>query len=462
MKNIGKITMRIIDKKNLKAVDLFAGIGGIRLGFENAFGKKIDFVYEAEKDKFACETYKENFGVNPMGDITKIDPHDIPPFDVLLAGFPCQTFSLAGNQRGFDDIRGTLFFYIGEILRIHTPDIIFLENVKNLIHHDGGRTFQILKDVLERDLNYHLHYKVLNAKDFGVPQNRERIIIIGFLDNIQFEFPQPIKIKSEVCLRDILIEDIPKKYYLSQKYLNCLKEHRKRHERKGNGFGYRVLSRESISNTIVGGGMGHERNLIRDKIPENCWREENNNLKLKNNEGIRKMMPREWARLQGFPDTFEFPVSDTQAYKQLANSVAVPMVTEVAKKIKQDIEKYDIRSNQFENLSEEERNMIDFLVKMYEFEEYTKTGNKHISTISRLIENWGMRIGDITFYLNKMKEYGFIDKIRNKTIRFNSNIIDFNDKKSLMEYINDKIRESHSIKESIVQKYRDRGIMNSI
>ena len=177
--------------KVFKAIDLFAGIGGIGLGFSQAFKEKIDFVFANEINEFACDTYEVNFGENPYGDITKINPDEIPEFDILLAGFPCQAFSIAGEKRGFDDTRGTLFFNIATILKKKEPDAFLLENVKHLKHHDKGRTFQVIKDVLTEDLGYHIHVKVLNAKDFGVPQNRERIFIIGFKENLQFEFPTP-------------------------------------------------------------------------------------------------------------------------------------------------------------------------------------------------------------------------------------------------------------------------------
>lgn len=166
-------------ENSLKAIDLFAGIGGIRLGFEEAFGKNIEFVFSSEIDKYAQQTYYANFGEVPYGDITKIDEKDIPPHDIILAGFPCQAFSIAGKRLGFEDTRGTLFFDVARIATYHKPKLIFLENVKGFLNHDKGNTFKVVKQTLE-DLGYKVYSKVLNAKDFGVPQNRERIYIVAF------------------------------------------------------------------------------------------------------------------------------------------------------------------------------------------------------------------------------------------------------------------------------------------
>jgi len=194
--------------KDFKFIDLFAGIGGIRLGFEAVGGK---CVFSSECDSFAQDTYEANFGERPEGDITKIEPSSIPDHDVLLGGFPCQAFSICGDQKGFSDTRGTLFFNIEEILRIKKPFAFMLENVKNLKSHDKGRTFKMIVCHLE-DLGYHVHHTVLDSLDFGVPQKRERTIIVGFKENIKFSFPKPLGVKTS--LADILEndEDIDKKY----------------------------------------------------------------------------------------------------------------------------------------------------------------------------------------------------------------------------------------------------------
>ena len=201
-------------KDSLKAIDLFAGIGGIRLGFEEAFGKNIEFVFSSEIDRFAQQTYCANFGEISHGDITKIDEKDIPPHDVILAGFPCQAFSVAGLRKGFEDTRGTLFFDVARIASYHKPKLIFLENVKGFVNHDKGNTFKVVKQTLE-DLGYKVYSKVLNAKDFGVPQNRERIYIVAFLDDVEFEFPEIANI--DICLGDILDEKVDEKYTISDK-----------------------------------------------------------------------------------------------------------------------------------------------------------------------------------------------------------------------------------------------------
>ena len=208
-------------KGSLKAIDLFAGIGGIRLGFQEAFGKNIEFVFSSEIDKYAKQTYYANFGEVPYDDITKIDEKDIPPHDIILAGFPCQAFSVAGKRLGFEDTRGTLFFDVARIATYHKPKLIFLENVKGFLNHDKGNTFKVVKQTLE-DLGYKVYSKVLNAKDFGVPQNRERIYIVAFLDNVDFDFPKILD--KDICLGNILDKNVDKKYTISDKYGLVIKE----------------------------------------------------------------------------------------------------------------------------------------------------------------------------------------------------------------------------------------------
>lgn len=309
--------------KSFRIIDLYAGIGGLRLGFQKAFGEQAQFVFENEIDRNACKTYEANFGVSPYGDITKIRPEDVPYFDIMLAGFPCQAFSIAGYRRGFSDIRGTHFFHIAEILREKKPAAFLLENVRHFMGHDGGRTFSTIKRTLEDGLGYTFYYKLINAKDFGLPQNRERIFMVGFRENIHFEFPEPTAEKRTVG--DILEEAIDGKHFLSQKYLNGLKKHRLRHEEKGHGFGFIILKRNQLANTLVLGGMGRERNLVVDKRSfKKCKRGD------ANSEAVRRLTPRECLRLQGFPDDFKMPVAMTHAYNQIANSVAVPVVTQLA------------------------------------------------------------------------------------------------------------------------------------
>lgn len=322
-----------------RAIDLFAGIGGIRLGFEQAFGAEMTTVFTSEWNKKSQETYLANFGeeIHIFGDITAIDEKNIPHHDILLAGFPCQAFSLAGKKRGFEDTRGTLFFDVARIVNYHKPKVVFCENVKNLVNHDRGKTFKIINQTLQ-DLGYTVFHNVLNSKDFGVPQNRERIYIVAFREDIApntFRFPE--KTDDTKVIADIMEEKEPSsKYYLSDVYLASLRKHKQRHQAKGNGFGYEIRGVHSVAGAIVCGGMGRERNLIIDKRLTDFTPVTNIKGKI-NREYIRKMTPREWARLQGFPDEFKLVVADTHLYKQFGNSVTVPVIKAIAQKIKQQL-----------------------------------------------------------------------------------------------------------------------------
>ena len=329
----------------LRSIDLFAGIGGIRLGFDQAFDNSIETVFVSEWDEFAQKTYKANFhdDLEIAGDITKIDEKNIPDFDICLAGFPCQAFSLAGQRKGFADdykgmSRGTLFFDVARICSEHKPKVIFCENVKGLTIHDKGRTFKIIVNTL-REIGYTVFYKVLNSKDFGVPQNRERIYIVAFRNDIApGEFIFPASTDDTKRIKDILEEKpVSARYYLSVCYLETLKKHKARHEAKGNGFGYEVRSLDDIAGAIVCGGMGRERNLIVDKRQTDLTPVTHIKGKI-NEEGIRKMTPREWARLQGFPDNYTLPLADVHLYKQLGNSVTVPVIKAIALKIREILE----------------------------------------------------------------------------------------------------------------------------
>lgn len=319
-----------------RSIDLFAGIGGIRLGFDQAFGNDIKTLFVSEWDKKAVETYKANFDdkIDIAGDITEVNENDIPEHDILLAGFPCQAFSLAGHKKGFEDARGTLFFDVARIIKRHNPKVVFCENVKNLVNHDRGRTFKVIKEILE-ELGYVVFYKVLNSKNFGVPQNRERIYIVAFRKDIApktFEFPE--KTDDTKVIKDIVEEhEVSPKYYLSTAYLESLKKHKERHASKGNGFGYEIRSTDSVAGAIVCGGMGRERNLIIDNRLTNFTPVTHIKGEI-NREFVRKMTPREWARLQGFPNDFKFVVADTHLYKQFGNSVTVPVIRAIAEKIK--------------------------------------------------------------------------------------------------------------------------------
>jgi len=326
-----------VKKPKFKFIDLFAGIGGFRMAFQNLGGK---CVFTSEWDKYSQKTYEANYGEVPFGDITKVDEKNIPDHDILLGGFPCQAFSIAGRRDGFGDTRGTLFFDVARIIREKQPKAFFLENVKGLKSHDKGKTLKIILKTLREDLNYFVpEPQVINAKDFGVPQNRERIFIVGFRKDLgitDFKYPEPLS--EKVSFEEVKEEkEVSVKYYLSNVYLNTLYRHKERHAKKGNGFGYEIISDEGTANAIVVGGMGKERNLVLDERLTNFKPV----TKIKgevNRKGIRRMTPREWARLQGYPDNFRIIVSDAQAYKQFGNSVAVPAIqatgNEVVKKVK--------------------------------------------------------------------------------------------------------------------------------
>jgi DNA (cytosine-5)-methyltransferase 1 len=305
-----------------KFIDLFAGIGGFRIALQNLGGK---CVFTSEWDKEAQRTYKANFGEVPFGDITKSYVKNYIPddFDLLCAGFPCQAFSIAGKRGGFDDTRGTLFFDVAEIIKKHNPKAIFLENVKGLRSHDKGQTLATILNVLRNDLGYYVpEPQVINAKEFGVPQNRERIYIVGFREDTGIkEFEYPKSTNKKVKFADIKEEKVvPTKYYLSTQYIQTLVNHKARHEGKGNGFGYEIISDEGIANAIVVGGMGRERNLVLDdRIID--FTPTTHIKGTVNREGIRKMTPREWARLQGFPDNYIVPVAE-----EVKNYLGVPLL----------------------------------------------------------------------------------------------------------------------------------------
>ena len=324
-----------------KIADLFAGIGGTRLGFDRAFGDSAETVYVCELDPFARKTYFANFDEPSVvdSDITQVDEKSVPDFDICLAGFPCQAFSMAGRRDGFEDnyrgvCRGTLFLDVVRLCEHVKPRVIFCENVKGLVIHDKGRTFKIIREAFDR-IGYKVHYKVLNSKDYGLAQNRERIYLVCFRDDVDdsaFQFPDPID--KKVSIADIMEPaPIPSKYYLSDTYVKVLRDHKARHEAAGNGFGYIIRDINGIAGALVCGGMGREQNLIVDnrehsKVPMT-------NIKGKiNDEDIRKLTPREWARLQGFPDSYDLPVADTHLYKQFGNTVSINVVERIAKCIR--------------------------------------------------------------------------------------------------------------------------------
>lgn len=312
-------------------IDLFSGIGGLRMGFETT--GRVRNVLSCEIDPYARKTYETNFKEVPFEDIRELKSEDIPTYDILAAGFPCQAFSISGKRRGFEDTRGTLFFEVARIIRDTQPKAFLLENVQGLTNHDGGRTFEVIISTL-KELEYSVHFKLLSAMDFGLPQKRTRIFIVGFrkdIDDSNFKFPEGFPL--ELKMGDLKeTEEVSNQFYLSERAWNTLKAHRARHEAKGNGFGYEIIPDDGIANTLVVGGMGRERNLL---VDENLtdWVVKNKNKGELNKEYIRYMTPRECARLQGFPDSFEIPCSITQSYKQFGNSVAIPVIRSIANEI---------------------------------------------------------------------------------------------------------------------------------
>ena len=334
-KEIEDVPFQPIKKPKFTFIDLFAGIGGFRIAMQNLGG---ECVFSSEWDEQAQRTYYANYGEVPFGDITKESTKAFIPegFDVLCAGFPCQAFSLAGKRLGFAETRGTLFFDVAEILRRRQPKAIFLENVKGLAIHDGGKTLKVILNTLD-EVGYVVpDPKIINAMYFGVPQHRERIYIVGFRKDLgiakdDYSYPEQKEVtKHWIDVREE--EPVPVKYYLSTQYLDTLKKHKARHEAKGHGFGYEIIPDDGIANAIVVGGMGRERNLVIDTRQKDLT--PTTNIKgTVNTEGIRRMTPREWARLQGYPDSFRIAVADASAYKQFGNSVAIPAIQTTAENL---------------------------------------------------------------------------------------------------------------------------------
>lgn len=307
---------------DFRFIDLFAGIGGIRLGFESVGGK---CVFSSEFDEYACKTYEANFGEHPSGDITKINAKDIPDFDILLGGFPCQAFSIIGKKEGFaNETCGTLFFDIERILKEKMPQAFMLENVRNLTAHDKGNTFKVIKQHLEA-LGYHVYAKVLNALDYGVPQKRERIIIVGFLEDVSFDFPEPVPESERKTLSDILEENVDKKYYVR----DAIRESRLA-RLKDKSYPKPYISHENMAGSItphpyssaLRAGASANYILINDE---------------------RRPTERELLRIQGFPETYKIVVPYGKVKKQTGNSVAVPVIMAVAREMLSALRKYELR-----------------------------------------------------------------------------------------------------------------------
>lgn len=335
-----------VKKKNysFKFIDLFAGIGGMRLAFESAGG---NCVYSSEWNKYSQQTYFSNFKELPEGDITQVEADSIPNHDILVAGFPCQPFSIAGVSKknslgratGFEDkTQGTLFFDVCRILQAKRPKAFMLENVKNLCSHDRGRTFKIILESLN-ELDYKVFYAVLDGQDF-VPQHRERIIIVGFdkrryYEDIDFNFNiTPVEPKPKV--KDILDKNVDDKYTLSDKLWAYLQNYAAKHKAAGNGFGYGIAPLDGVTRTLSARYYKDGSEILIEQIGKNP----------------RRLTPRECARLQGFGDTFKIPVSDTQAYRQFGNSVVVPLMSNIAQLIIQKINELEYKEQSTNRIHE--------------------------------------------------------------------------------------------------------------
>ncbi len=300
-------------REKLKFIDLFCGIGGFRIAFEEACEEndiQPDCVFSSDIDKYAQESYEENFGEKPFGDITKIDENDIPDHDILFGGFPCQPFSIIGQMKGLNDTRGTLFFDIARIIEAKKPKAFILENVKQLVGHDQGKTLKVIVQSL-KDLGYHVQYSVLNALDYGLPQKRERVVIVGHREPIMFTFPNPEK--PYKSLNEILETKVDEKYFAS----DFIQEKRKD---KHKSSYYPSIWHENKSGNIC-------------SYPYSCALRSgaSHNYLLVNGE--RRLTPREMFRLQGFPDWYKIVVSDAQAKKQAGNAVPVNMIKAVVQKL---------------------------------------------------------------------------------------------------------------------------------
>ena len=326
-------SMAVSEKGEYTFIDLFAGIGGMHIAYVSAGAR---CVYSSEWNKYSQQTYYANFGIQPDGDITRVRASDIPDHDILVAGFPCQPFSIAGVSKkqslgratGFEDkTQGTLFFDVCRILKARRPKAFMLENVNNLCSHDRGRTFKIIQES-RAELHYKVFFRILDGKAY-VPQHRERIVIVGFDmerygDDVSFEFAlKPVD--HQPVMRDILEANVSSKYTLSDKLWAYLQNYAAKHRAAGNGFGYGIAPLDGISRTISARYYKDGSEILIEQEGKNP----------------RRLTPRECARLQGFPDSFKIPVSDTQAYKQFGNSVVVPLMTEVAKLVVGKLEELD-------------------------------------------------------------------------------------------------------------------------
>ena len=311
-------------KPSFRYIDLFSGIGGLRIPFDELGGR---CVFSAEIDRDARRTYLNNFGdVDHIfaEDIREIEPRDIPDFDLLLAGFPCQPFSHAGLKKGFNDTRGTLFFEIASILRFHRPKAFLLENVRGLVSHNEGKTFKRILEVLSE--NYDVQYGILNAKNFGLPQSRARIYIVGFLKTkkVKADIFSDIETYEKTYVGQILERRVPSRYTISDRLWAGHQNRLARHKAKGNGFGYRMYSRKDTHTSTISARYYKDGSEILISQP---------------GRNPRKLTPREAASLQGFPSWFKVSSSEVQAYKQFGNAVPVAVVRSIAARMSKHIQR---------------------------------------------------------------------------------------------------------------------------
>ncbi len=339
-KSSGKAVRSNKRVETLTFIDLFAGIGGIRLAFENAGAGSVKCVFSSEWDNKAQDTYEANFHERPAGDITKINAEDIPDHDILLAGFPCQPFSIAGvtkhkalgNEHGFKHAtQGTLFFDIARIIDKKRPKAFLLENVKNLKNHDKGKTFKVIMNTLENELGYTVYTKVIDARSM-VPQHRERIYIVGFRESTVFEFPELPDLEPKV--KDILEKKIDSKYTLTDHLWEYLQNYAAKHKAKGNGFGYGIADMNGVTRTLSA----------------RYYKDGAEILVAQKGKNPRRLTPRECARIMGYPDSFKIVCSDTRSYRQFGNSVVVPVVQQVALKILESLRNPHSETHKVSNL----------------------------------------------------------------------------------------------------------------
>ena len=393
-----------------KIADLFAGIGGIRLGIEQGFDGKVECVFTSEIDSHCRETYKHNFDTRRKEinhnhryntDITTVNIDTIPSFDILLAGFPCQSFSTAGTKKGFDDARGTLFFNVVEIIKKRKPVAFLLENVTGLLHHNGGETFKVIKGLLTNYAGYCVYYKKINSLDFGLAQHRERVYIVGFREYRSFNFPTPLDKNANI--KNILDKTPDDSLYLEQYTWDKLKESKRRNNSKSL-YSYKLKSINTHSGTLTKSGDGY-RNLIVDRRGNSS-----------NKDYIRKLSVLECAKLQGFPTDYKFISTDNISKSQLGNSVSIPVVREIARKIKETLD------DEMNILDIDESNLLIYkIVKSLWENDVFATGRKATKSIMGIFQFEQLAINHDTFpkIMSYLRSVDIITSLGNTYLQFN-------------------------------------------